>query len=120
MDLWSKGLGRRVLSLSLTERDAIEVGAEELVISGVMHAPTFWDYEVTLDRRDILEFLDLLQRPEVVRFIGSDERRGPLLVTALRSATVFAFRTLGLLVRHPAAPAGTGSQPEREVSDARA
>lgn len=101
MDLWSKGLGRRVLSLSLAERDALGTRDDELIISGVMHAPTFWDYEVTLDRQDVVEFLDLLQRPDVVRFVGVDDQRGPMLRTAMGSAAVFAVRTLGLLVRRP-------------------
>jgi hypothetical protein len=101
MDLWSKGLGRRVLSLSLDERDALETRGSDFVISGVMHAPTFWDYEVTLDRQDVVDFLDLLQRPDVVRFVAVDEQRTPILRTAISSAAVFAVRTLGLLVRRP-------------------
>jgi hypothetical protein len=101
MDLWSKGLGRRVLSLSLAERQALETRDTEFVMSGVMHAPTFWDYEVTLDRQDVVEFLELLQRPDVVRFVAVDEQRTAILRTAVTSAAVFAVRTLGLLVRRP-------------------
>lgn len=114
MDLWSKGLGRRVLSLSLAERQALRADADEFVISGVMHAPTYWDYEVTLDRRDVTDFLALLQRPEVVRFVGTDPGRWPVLVTALRSASVFAVRTLGLLVRRPAPPLAWAPEPAGE------
>lgn len=111
MDLWSKGLGRRVLSLSLTEREAVEVGDDEFVISGVMHAPTFWDYRVTFDRRDVVEFLDLMQRPDVVRLISVDEARGRIVRTALGSVVVFVLRTLGLLVRgsRPARPKARAS-----------
>ncbi|MCZ7530156.1 MAG: hypothetical protein M5U31_07290 [Acidimicrobiia bacterium] len=103
MDLWSKGLGKRVLSLALAERESLATRDDDLVIEGVMHAPTFWDYEVTLDRRDITEFLDLLQRPETVRFVIEDEHRTKILSTALSSALIFAGRTLRLLV--------TGSPP---------
>lgn len=101
MDLWSKGLGRRVLSLSLSERESLTTDSQEFFISGVMHAPTYWDYRVTLDREDVTDFLALLQRPDTVRFVAVDPERGRILRTALSSATVFAVRTLGLLVRRP-------------------
>ena len=85
MDLWSKGLGKRVLSLSLAERDSLAIDEnDELVIEGVMHAPTFWDYAVTLDRQDVTEFLDMLGRPEAIRFLHADESRNKILKTALR------------------------------------
>ncbi|MEZ5171273.1 MAG: hypothetical protein R3A49_11070 [Acidimicrobiia bacterium] len=109
MDLWSKGLGKRVLSLALAERESSAIRDDALVIEGVMHAPTFWDYEVTLDRRDITEFLGLLQRPETVRFVIEDEHRRQILGTALVSALIFAGRTLGLLMQGsppPEAPDG--------------
>ncbi len=104
MDLWSKGLGKRVLSLALRERDSTNIIDDELVIEGVMHSPTFWDYAVTLDRRDVTEFLGLLQEPEAVRFVGEDEHRTEILRTALSSAVVFAARTLRMLVIGPPAP----------------
>lgn len=101
MDLWSKGLGKRVLSLALTERDSIVIDEDQLVIEGVMHAPTYWSYAVTLDRQDITEFLDLLQRPEAVRFVFEDEQRNQLLSAALRNAVVFTGRTLAMLITGP-------------------
>ena len=112
MDLWSKGLGRRVLSLSLSERESLETDSQEFFISGVMHAPTYWDYRVTLDREDVTDFLALLQRPDTVRFVAVDPERGRILRTALSSATVFAVRTLGLLVRRPRPP-----KPQDEPTD---
>ncbi len=101
MDLWSKGLGKRVLSLALSESESLEIVDDELVIEGVMHAPTYWDYAVTLDRQDITEFLDLLQRPESVRFVFEDDNRNKVLKTALTSALAFAAQTLRMLVLGP-------------------
>ncbi len=101
MDLWSKGLGKRVLSLALSEHESIDIVDDELVIEGVMHAPTYWDYAVTLDRQDITEFLDLLQRPESVRFVFEDENRNHVLKIALTSALAFATQTLRMLVVGP-------------------
>lgn len=117
MDLWSKGLGRRVLSLSLAERESIETRDADFVVSGVMHAPTFWDYEVTLDRRDVVEFLDLLQRPDAVRFVAVDAERGRILRTALGSVCVFALRTLGLLVRPSRRTGAARREGEQKVTD---
>ena len=48
MELWSKGLGNRVLSLRLGERQALVKKNRDLVIEGVMHAPVYWDYTVSL------------------------------------------------------------------------
>lgn len=101
MDLWSKGLGKRVLSLALVERDSMLIVDDELVIEGVMHAPTFWDYAVTLDRCDVTDFLGLLQEPEAVRFVFEDEHRTDILKTALFSAVLFGVRTLRMVITGP-------------------
>jgi hypothetical protein len=101
MDLWSKGLGKRVLSLALVERDSMVIADDELVIEGVMHAPTYWDYAVTLDRRDVTDFLGLLQEPETVRFVFEDESRNDILKTALFSAVLFGVRTLRMALTGP-------------------
>ncbi len=116
MDLWSKGLGKRVLSLALAERDSMEIADDELVIRGVMHAPTFWDYAVTLDRRDVTEFLELLQEPESVRFVFEDRHRNDFLKAALSGAVVFAARTLRLAIAGPSASGPAGRHP-RSPSD---
>jgi hypothetical protein len=101
MDLWSKGLGKRVLSLALRERDSVLIADDELVIEGVMHAPTYWDYAVTLDRRDVTDFLGLLQEPEAVRFVFEDESRNDILKAALFSAVLFGARTLRMALTGP-------------------
>lgn len=99
MDLWSRGLGKRVLSLSLAESSSMETRDGALVIEGVMRAPTYWDYAVTLDEEDLVEFVGLLRRRETLRFLAADGRRLPFLRTAFPAAAVFALRTLRLLVR---------------------
>lgn len=99
MDLWSKGLGKRVLSLSLAEHDSVTEREGLLSIDGVMHAPTYWDYAVTLDEDDIVEFLGLLQQREALRFVATDGRGRAFMRAAIPSAVVFIARTVRLLLR---------------------
>lgn len=87
-----------MLSLSLAENDSLAASDGSLVIRGVMRAPTHWDYAVTLDEEDLVQFVGLLQRPETLRFLGTGRRRMPFLRAAFPAAIVFALRTLRLLV----------------------
>jgi len=99
VDLWSKGLGKRVLSLSLAEHDSVTQHDDLLSIDGVMHAPSYWDYAVTLDEDDIVEFLGLLQQREALRFLASGGRGRAFMRAAVPSAVVFVGRTASLLLR---------------------
>jgi hypothetical protein len=106
MELWSKGLGTRVLSLRLGERKALLEKNQDLVIEGVMHAPVYWDYTVSLGEVDVVDFLELLKKPESVKFLVRSRSRGTLLRTALSSALIF----LGRMVRLLLGAAGTANR----------
>jgi len=93
MILWSKGMGKLVLSLRLCDRSGMANRDEGLVIEGVMGEPTYWDYAVTLGEQDVLDFLELLKQPQPTRFLITTEKRWAILGTALSSAAIFAFRT---------------------------
>lgn len=99
MELWSKGLGKRVLSLSLAEHESVTARDGLLSVDGVMKAPTYWDYAVTLDEEDLVEFLGLLQQREALRFLSADGRSRAFMRAAIPSVVVFAARTVSLLVR---------------------
>ncbi len=113
MDLWSKGLGRRVLSMTLGERERLAAVGDCIVIEGTMHAPTYWEYQVSLDEDDILEFLELLQQPDSLRFLATNAERRRIFTTAATSASVFAWRTLRLAVT--GSPGGP-RQPAPEIT----
>ena len=98
MELWSKGLGSRVLSLRLGERQALVERDRDLVIEGVMHAPVYWDYTVSLGDVDVVDFLELLKKPESVKFLVRSRSRGTILRTALSSALVFLVRMVRLFL----------------------
>jgi hypothetical protein len=112
MDLWSKGLGRRVLSLTLGERELLAEKDDYLVIEGVMHAPTYWDYQVSLEEDDIVEFLELLQKPDSLRFLATTEGKGEIYRTAAISALVFLWRTVRLAAT---GRPGGAPEPAREI-----
>lgn len=105
MDLWSKGLGRRVLNMRLDERTEMVPEDGELVIRGTMGAPTYWDYTVQLDEDDVSEFLEFLSRPASVKYILNAKSRWAILGAALSGAVLFAMRALVALVIPPPAPA---------------
>ena len=94
MILWSKGLGKLVLKMNLAERSSTSVGDEGLVIDGTMGAPTHWDYAVTLDEDDVLDFVELLKKPAPVRFTVEGKSTGLLVRTALMSGVLFAWNTI--------------------------
>jgi hypothetical protein len=93
MTLWSKGLGKLVLRMSLAERSATHDKDGKLVIDGTMGAPTHWDYSVTMRESDVLDFVNLLKQPAPVRFVVEAESTGQLVRTALMSGIIFAWNT---------------------------
>lgn len=113
MDLWSKGLGRRVLSMTLGERERLAAVGDCLVIEGTMHAPTYWEYQVSLEEDDIVEFLELLNQPDSLRFLATNTERRRIFTTAATSALIFAWRTLRLAVT--GSPGGP-RQPSAEIT----
>jgi hypothetical protein len=114
MELWSKGLGNRVLSLRLGERQALVEKNRDLVVEGVMHAPVYWDYTVSLGEVDVVDFLELLKKPESVKFLVRSRSRGTILRTALSSSLVFLARMVRLLlgVSGPADRAPQATDPD--------
>jgi hypothetical protein len=109
MDLWSKGLGRLVLRMRLSERSKMDVEDGHLVMYGTMGKPTFWDWSVNLDERDVVDFLVLLKRPDVVRYLVEDASRWALLRSAAKGALVFAWRTARLFLEGPPDPLPSGA-----------
>jgi hypothetical protein len=110
MILWSKGLGKLVLEMRLAERSGIEAQAPDLVIDGTMGPPTFWNYSVNLNEKDVVEFLQLLEQPVPVRFLITTPERWKILASSLTGIGYFVLRTLYRFLggrAHPV-PAGEG------------
>ena len=98
MDLWSKGLGRLVLTIRLEERKEMRTDDAKLVMNGRMGKPTFWDWSVDLDDHDVVDFLVFLKRPAPIRFMVASEQRWKMLRVALQGAVIFALRTVRYMV----------------------
>lgn len=94
MELWSKGLGRRVLSMALGERTATARSADTVVVDGVMHAPTYWEYNVMIDGEDVVDFLGVLEHPDAVRFVTRDPAFGRIVRIAAANAGRFLVNTV--------------------------
>jgi hypothetical protein len=93
MILWSKGLGRLVLNVRLSERSGMTDRDERIVIDGTMGPPTFWDYSVTLSENDVVDFIGLLKQPAPLRFLTATPKRGSILAAALVGLAVCLRRT---------------------------
>lgn len=95
MDLWSKGLGKRVLNLKLNERTQTDMADSKMVITGVMGPPVYWDYTVKMTARDITEFLEMLTKGDApTTFIGRSAARWRIIGTAVSSLAVFTTLTV--------------------------
>jgi hypothetical protein len=94
MILWSKGLGKLVLSMRLSERSGMGTREERIVIDGTMGAPTFWDYAVNLDEADVVDFIDLMKQPMPVRFLVTTPKRTSILWASQVGIGCFVRRTV--------------------------
>lgn len=54
MEAWSKGLRLRRLNLRFVEREVENLG-ETMVIKGLMGAPVWWEYTITMKVEDLLD-----------------------------------------------------------------
>lgn len=117
MDLWSKGLGKLVLTMRLNERDdEMAIENKNLVMRGTMGKPTFWDWSVNIEEEDVVDFLIFLRQPAPIQYMVSSEDRWAMLRTALQGAIIFAIRTLGLFLTGPSS-ADTPQAPEINDSE---
>ncbi len=105
MILWSKGLGKLVLNMRLSERNGMETRAPHVVLDGTMGPPTFWNYSVNLDEKDVVEFLDLLMQPAPVRFLITTPERWRILGSSITGIGYFIVRTIYRFLGGPAKPA---------------
>ncbi len=68
MDFWSKGLGKRTVSLRLSDGEAIKSG-DRLYVRGTTEEPVVWDYIMPLQGDDLVEVVGLLGDRRVVEYL---------------------------------------------------
>lgn len=115
MILWSKGLGKLVLRMTLAERSSAHHQDGKFIIDGTMGAPTHWDYAVTMGENDVLDFMELLKQPAPIEFLVEGKAPGAVVRTAIASGFVFAWNTtrcfLGMAPRGSAHPQTPTAEP---------
>jgi hypothetical protein len=73
--VWSRGLGKQRLPLELADA-SLKVEPSELMMEGTIE-PVCWRYAIRLGPDDLRDFLALMAKPAVARFLA--ERPGVLL-----------------------------------------
>ncbi|MCP4004147.1 MAG: hypothetical protein GY725_08135 [bacterium] len=109
MELWSKGLGRMVLEVRLSDRNEMRSETEGVVVHGTMGPPVYWGYAVTLGGGDVVDFIALLEQPAAVSFLVKSRQRWNILGSALLSMLVFAGAFARRLLVSPRARTTTAS-----------
>lgn len=93
MQFWSKGLGRRTISLRLRDGEAVKSG-DLLYVRGRTEEPVSWDYVMPLAGSDLVEFVTLLRDPAIAEFMYRSPRRWRLY----RRLAVGGIRFVALLL----------------------
>ncbi len=91
MKFWSKGLGKRTISLRLSDGEAVKSG-DKLYVKGLTGEPVIWEYIMPLETADFAEFVALLREPRIVEYLYRSPNRWRLYRTLL-------FGGVNLLVR---------------------
>lgn len=117
MDLWSKGLGKRVLSLNLQEYEGVEKCDEGIIIKGVMGAPVFWEYKVTMTEDDFVNFFGLLTKGNgAVDFIIHSPNRWKIYYRVVKNVTTFLVLSALAVVKMLLPGKKPVSKPQEQLS----
>lgn len=84
MEVWSKGLGNTALNLELGEGE-VENRHSAVVLKGVIGKPVFWDYTITMEKEDIIGFMDVITQPNFIGFLMDSKNRWKILFSIIRS-----------------------------------
>lgn len=81
MRFWSKGLGKRNLSMDCG-RETVRIDGSTMTLSGRVRPPLGWAYTITMDEDDWLDFVALSLHPAIVRYLMRRSRIGLALKAA--------------------------------------
>lgn len=98
MDFWSKGLGKRTVTVDLANGEAVKSG-DALYLKGTMEEPITWDYIMRLRTDDIVEFVTLLRDPRVAEFVHGSPHRWRLYARMLSGVVVLGWLVAVAMVR---------------------
>ncbi|MBI3181057.1 MAG: hypothetical protein HYZ28_02815 [Myxococcales bacterium] len=89
MRFWSKGLGKRCLSMECGT-ESVQLDGPKVLLSGRVKPPLDWAYTMTIDEADWLEFFELTLHPVILGHLSRRGRR----VLALRAGWNLALLLL--------------------------
>jgi hypothetical protein len=89
MRFWSKGLGKRCLSMDCGKESA-RIEGSTVVLTGIVRPPLGWAYTITMDQADWLDFIELALNPTLVRFLMRRQRLGLALRAGWHLTLLFA------------------------------
>ncbi|MBW2287632.1 MAG: hypothetical protein JRG80_01225 [Deltaproteobacteria bacterium] len=99
MEFWSKGLGKRLIALTLTEGEALN-SEGTLTLRGHMAEPVSWEYVMKLSDEDLVDFFLLLKDPVVADFIFESENRWKLYGGMLAGGLQLGVKIVTELLRN--------------------
>jgi hypothetical protein len=99
MELRSKGLGKKSVTMCLGEARVEDTGST-MVVAGKMGAPVYWEYTITMTEQDLIDILGIASKRGTVSFLLGCENKGRLFKSAIveGSKLIFGFVT-GLFKR---------------------
>ncbi len=89
MRFWSKGLGKRSLSMDCG-KEAVTIQDQTVVLSGKVRPPLGWSYTITMDGDDWLDFIELSLHPTIIRYLMRKRRLGLALKAGWHLALLYA------------------------------
>ncbi|MCE7883330.1 MAG: hypothetical protein DYH08_05595 [Actinobacteria bacterium ATB1] len=98
MDFWSKGLGKRTVSVDLAKSEAVK-SDDVLYLKGTMEEPITWDYIMRLRADDMVEFMGLLRDPRVADYIYDSPNRWRLYARLLLGGVRLLWLVVVAVVR---------------------
>jgi hypothetical protein len=93
MEFWSKGLGKKTISMELSKGESL-VSEDALCVKGIMDAPVSWEYVMLLDEADIKDFFALLQEPGFARYVHNSPNRWHLYAGLVMGGLQIAWRAV--------------------------
>ncbi len=114
MQFWSKGLGKKTISLLLSKGES-QTSGDALYLIGRMEAPVDWDYIMPLRDDDIVDFFDLLRDPAIAQYIHSSPQRWQIYGAMLVRGLLLAGKVLAQVLRSALGRGGATSEIAIEV-----
>lgn len=80
MWLWSKGLGRLIMPMEFSKAEVqVDREGEALIVRGLIVAPkVHWDYTLSLQAKDLVDFMEVLTDRRVVAYLVREKGQGVL------------------------------------------